>query len=335
MGSLNLGSIGQALGSVFGGAQSADPLAALRAGQAQGGNMSAPVMGFPSIDLGNNSPQPQGGPTAGMPDWQPKKPTVLGAIADAYLMSQGMKPSFAEQRDLKNLQGAMGGFTEDPLAAIKRVGSIQGHADDAWKMYDQYQDNVRGSDTNDRQTRALDMRNDDYVFQQTAGMMGAATPDNWTQMRDLAIRRAQSRGTDVSSIIPETYDADSVKFMQYGAVKPKDQMVIKERKDYHDARLGQIDETIDERGRHNQATENQQATNEAGRAGRAEARQNAPRKGAKIPDKIISTKYGAGKVFNNGQNLSVKAGKKPDGSDRYAIYERSPDNKGWHLAGYQ
>jgi hypothetical protein len=273
--------------------------------------------------------------------WKPHSPTILGALADAFLQSRGLGPAFAQNREMANMQEALQNMTTDPLQAIKRVAKIRGHADDAFKMYNTYVDNKRTQDNLDRQNKIIDLRNDDYINQMVAGMMNRANPDTWSQMRDLAIKRAQARGYtgDIDSLIPEQYDPDSINYMVAGVIKPKDQEKLTETNRHNTVREGQMQEGVDERVRHNQVSEGQAATNEAGRNNRfqqGEAGKNsrAAQRPAASPDRLISTKYGPGKVFNKGKNLSVKAGKKPDGTDRYAIYESKGPNQ-WHLVGYQ
>jgi hypothetical protein len=190
----------------------------------------------------------------------------------------------------------------DPKQAIERVAQITGHAGDAWKMYNEYTDNERAQGGLERQNRALDMRNDDYMFQQVAGMMGAANENNWGQMRDLAIKRGQARGVDVSNLIPPEYDPTSVEFMRFGAVKPKDQMKMEETNRHNTTREDQMQEGINEHGRHDRVIEGQAATNEGGRNDRAAAARAAAAarqaaalaaKGKKQPDgRFVKTPQG-------------------------------------------
>lgn len=244
--------------------------------------------------------------------WKPKKQSILGILADAYLQSQGMKPAYKIERDRRNMQSAMEGFTQEPLEAIRRMAQIPGMEEKAWTLYNQVIDNQRADGTLARQNRALDMRNDDYIYQQTAGMMGAARPDTWQKMRELAIQRAQSRGVDVSSFIPEEYDADAIEYIRYGAVKPKDQMTLKERRENNQARVGIQRDRLSETQRHNQVSEGQAAANEAGR----NKRHNTPKPSAdpkKAAPQVMDIRDSAGNVRRVVVKGNIGVSRLPDG----------------------
>jgi hypothetical protein len=204
--------------------------------------------------------------------WKPKKASFLAHLGDAYLVSQGLQPGFVKGRMNKNVKDAMRDFSQDPVAAIRRLNMIPGLQDKAWDMYNQHTDNERAEGTLDRQNRVLDMRNDDYIYNQTAGMMGAANENTWDKMRELALERARARGGNVEAlegIIPKEYDPESVEFIRYGAIKPKDQVrlgqqqeAIDNTKNYRENRLKQFDEQ--EEGRNNRA-----AVSEAGKNARS------------------------------------------------------------------
>lgn len=204
--------------------------------------------------------------------WSPKKPSFLAALGDAYLMSQGMPGGFVKGRNAKNVKEAMRDFATDPVAAIRRLNMIPGMHDEAWDMFNQHQDNDRAKGTLDRQNRLIDLRNDEYIYNQTAGMMGAANEGTWGKMRELALERALARGGNVEAlegIIPKEYDPESIEFIRYGAIKPKDQerlrqhdTTIKNTQEHREARREQIDEA--EAGRNERA-----ATAEAGRNARS------------------------------------------------------------------
>jgi hypothetical protein len=323
-----MGDLLQTLGGAFGvGSQQSqsgpNPLDMILGQNGFAGPMSEKVMGFPSVPLGN-SPMPQEagmGPTpqeeaVAVKGWKPKERSLLGILADAYLQSQGMAPAYKQRIETKNMQNAMEGFTNDPLESVRRMAQIPGMQEKAWTLYNQIIDNKRADGTLERQNRALDMRNDDYIYQMTAGMMGAANEGTWSKMRDLAIQRAQSRGVDVSHLIPEMYDADSVKFMQYGAVKPKDQMVLEERRENNQARVGIQRDRLGETQRHNQVSEGQQAANEAGRA----ARHSTPRPRAQKPSAAQSIlPDGSRIVYGGGDKQSAQTAIVigADGTKRY------------------
>lgn len=211
--------------------------------------------------------QPQQQPQAPQTDqesiniegWRPHKRTTLGTIADIALALLGSPVApFKQKVQGENIHEAMEGFTKDPLHTIQRMAQIPGMEKQALDLFEHYTDNQRQQASQDRMDRSLDMRNDDYIYQYAAGMMSKATPDNWQQMRKLAIQRATSRGMSeeqINSIIPEDYDADSVDFIRTGSIKPKDQMKMDETHRHNTTREGQMQEGVDERERHNQVSE--------------------------------------------------------------------------------
>jgi hypothetical protein len=191
--------------------------------------------------------------------WKPHKRTTLGTIADvalSFLTGHEITP-FRDKKGRENIQEAMEGFTSDPLQTIQRIARIPGMEGKALDLYEKYVDNNRMQQSVDRQNQVLGQRNDDYMYNQVAGMMGAVRPDgsNWKPMRDLAIKRAAARGVDVSSIIPEEYDQDSIDFIRYGSVKPKDQMKMEETNRHNTTREGQMQQGLDERASHNDVME--------------------------------------------------------------------------------
>ena len=240
--------------------------------------------------------------------WKPKEQSVWGKLADIFLERQGDRPYFADKLRERNFQKAMEGFTQEPLEAIRKMSQIPGMQEKAWNLYNQVIDNQRADGTLARQNRALDMRNDDYIYQQTAGMMGAARPDTWAKMRELAIQRGNARGVDVSSFIPEQYDPDAIEYIRYGAVKPKDQMTLEERRENNQARVGIQRDRLTETQRHNRASESQQAANEAGR----DERSRRPRPSSKGEERVVMTPGGRQVVIHPNGRVAVATD--PDGT---------------------
>lgn len=300
-----MGNFLQTLQGVFQPQQQPDLLEAFRPDLAGPGGFAGPtgmtesVMGFPSVarsGISETGAIPRGdysepmealsrgeGPPA-LPEqaditvngWRPKKPTILGAIADAYLMSNGGQPMFTKMRNQEDMIKAMKGFTNDPKEAIRRIGMIPGMQEKAWDMYNQQFDNETQRASQDRMNRSLDMRNEDYMYNYVANMMGTATEETWPTMRELAIKRAVARGMDpiqIEALIPPTFDPTSVEYIRYGQIKNKDQIAIKQRdrrldqqettientQNYRERRLEQIDEA--EEGRNERNTVNEQGRN--------------------------------------------------------------------------
>lgn len=222
--------------------------------------MSQGVMGFPSVPMGRGGIPGAISEAGAMPSygegqdvevvgdgWKPRKPTILGALADAYLTYSGKPPAFSINRNARSMREAMEGFTDDPTRAINRLSKIPGMQDEAWKLLNQYQDNARADGTLERQNRQLDDRNEREMHSYAAAMMGspAVNEQTWPKFREMAIQRAKSRGVDMEHLIPEQYDPESVDFFRWGEVKPKDQMKMADDRSYRGQRLNQIDRGLD------------------------------------------------------------------------------------------
>lgn len=262
-------------------------------------NMSAAVMGFPSINLGpsyGNDLPSQGGITGQMPQgddvtitgdaWKPKDRTFLGKLGDALSVMSGGGTPFKDKRDEENMQNAISNFASDPLTAIRHIARIPGHQKEALALYEHYNDNQRQQGNLDRQNNIFDMKKEELVYNRVAGMMGAANPGSWAKMRNLAQTVADKYKVDITGLIPEAYDADSIEYIRQGAIKPKDQ----ERIAQSDRRLDQGDTRIAETSRHNAATEGQAVTNEAGRNTRHD--NPVARPAATSKNSPFMTKYG-------------------------------------------
>lgn len=323
-----LSSLGQALGKI-----NTDPLSVFRGpipGTAQSVNpldprMSEAVMGFPSIPMGpvaSDDPR-MGGITGRTPGsdpglvitgdgWHPHKPTLLGAIADAYLMSRGGKPAFALAREQKNMQEAMAGFADDPQKAINRLAQIRGHGDDAWKMYNEYTDNSRQQGNLDRQNKLYDLKLEEIVRDRTAGILGTITPEMDAATKARVIQRAKSYASgkgfqDVADSIPDNADTIDIDSIRYGEIPVAKQEGLKRS----DRRLDQADERLTETERHNRTTEGQAATNEAGRNNRHNNPVARPTAQPGLPNKPYMTKYGPMVMSKDGTKGFIKW---PDGT---------------------
>lgn len=270
-----------------------------------------------------------GATTAGMDNWQPRRPKFLGLLADAYLKSRGMEPAYAPNLEERNLNEALSGFASDPMKAIERLARIRGHEQDAFKLYNMYEDNKRA----DSQVDSLnDSRSEKYLTR-IGGMLRAVQKAKdpataYNQMKPVIQRYAQSRGVDVSDL-PDAYDPDAIDSYVMGAVSPEDQIRQEALDAYREEQLAIRKERLQQTGA---ATESliQHRNTQDTLAGKRETRlQNKSPAAKPVKEQLIHTKYGVGKMFNYGKNLSIKL---PDG--RYAIYENKGPNQ-WHLAGYQ
>jgi hypothetical protein len=303
-----------------------DVLATLMGGPAQqtdasgimvpNAGMTEGVMGFPSVARGPLTNPPIVSPTDNQNSavvdpvdeavtvqgdaWKPRKQTILGALADAFLVSKGGKPMYTMMRDQRNVNEALKGYQSDPDKALRRLMSIPGHEEDALKLLEQRTDNTRADRLLERQEDSLARQQDNDVWRMIGGMMNIATPETWTAMRDRAIARADARNVEVRHLIPPEYDPDAARFMVFGEVKPKDQLTLEERDRNNTERREIQRDRLEETGRHNQVTEGQARANEAGRNARDNDNVNKP-----VSKKTLKERFG---------NKAIRS---PDGKRTY------------------
>jgi hypothetical protein len=334
-----MGQLGQTLG--LGGGQGPQQIAPMAGDPSSMPFLNLPAFGTPDVDPETAGTMYQAVGTSAMPNWQPTHRNILGKLADALSGTD----TYEKRMQDRDMQSAMKGFADDPLAAIQRIAEIPGHAADAYGMYDKYVDNKNQTEVQTRQDRLADLRMDDYVYQRSASILSSANEQTWPRVRQIAIDAAKRRG--VALDIPEQYDPTFAESMFNGAIKPKDIMTNTTRERGQDMRkevqeraqdLSHGDRVAAEAGRDSRAGIMEEGRNKRAAAQQqglnARADKRSVARPAKVPDHIISTKYGSAKVFNNGMNMSVKAGTNSNGKDRYAIYERKGENQ-WHLTGYK
>ena len=286
--------------------------------------------------------------------WKPHKPTILGAIADAYLMSKGMKPMFSQQRKSENMENAMKGFTDDPMRSIRRVGQFD--PDSAWKMYNETVDNQRQKGSLDRQNQLFDFQKQKYVYGQLAGMMGVAAkrndPSTWSTMREQALKYGQTFGIDASNIIPEQFDPNAIETIALGSVPVGKQMQLDETHRYHDDTTQYRRDSLEERrnyhGQQVQLGARRAATGEGNLSERQEHNDVTEQQGADRLDKTpakpsvraYDTKYGRGMVNKEGTQMNIIPDPRVDQSKLHKtkngyrlIYDNlgTPDKPIWRL----
>lgn len=263
--------------------------------------------------MGTPAPQGEDIMVNGPSRWQPRKPTILGAIADAYLMSNGLQPAYSMFRDRRNVNEAMADFTESPMGAIRRLSRIPGHEQDAVKLYDQERDNNRA----DQQSEILNEARTEKFRDNLASYMMSANKSNWSRLFPYFKRYAEAHGLEPP---PEQYDEDVINMYRMGGFTP-DQIADNERdldksimleqgrnarysygQNRQDARTGMIQDRIDNRYMYGQSQQN--------------ARQDKSLKAQSLKQKGVAA-IGGG-IFGSGKFLE-KEGQR--------VGELSPDGK--------
>lgn len=240
--------------------------------------------------LDNDMPEPDEAVVQG---WRPKKRSTLGLIGDVLLGFMGaQQPVFGNRIRNKNIEGAMEGFTQDPLESIRRMRQVD--PDAAWKMYGQYKDDERA----DIVANAAKEKQRNMVRDRIGSMMGASNPDNWEKNLPLLRRYAESRGEDPSEI-PDAYDEDAINMYRMGGVPVDDQLDNDRDGRYKSERLQDFDENRDATNdRFYQGQANQDRRQEYGQD-RQDARQSRSiaaqdRRGGKGPSRNVIIKDSKG-----------------------------------------
>ncbi len=257
--------------------------------------------------------------------WKPRKPTILGAIADAFLMSRGGKPMFSIMRDQRNVNEALSDFGADPMTAIRRLSRVPGQEGKAWDMYNQTVDNQRA----DVQADSLnDSRSEKYMTR-VGGMLNAIMRAKdpaaaYSANIDRIRKYAEGRGLDISAL-PDAFDEDAINSYIMGGVSPDDQLKMEALEQYRSQRLGQIDRSLDQRDTTQQNTQayrerrlDQIDTAEEGKNNRSKVvqGQQAPRYVRDPQGNVV------GRIDKSGKVAELKA---PDGGTQY--FEVLPDGK--------
>lgn len=267
-----------------------------------------------------------------------KKRSIWGVLGDAILLNSGHKgPFFADRMRDKNLRRAMDDFTNNPIAAIRRVSQIPGMADEAWKMYGQMRDDQRGDETQQR----LMGKDKETLRQRGVAMLGRIRDDgsNYHVVRPIYNDYITRNGID-APLLPEEFNIDEIEAYFMSGQKPSEvamdevrRMREKRQSEQGDRRLDQNDRRIGitERNVESQIesrdVRDQVAIRGVSVREQAEQRlgKGKPGAAAGAGSRKVKTKYGLGDVDPSGNYLRVTG---PDGSTY--IYRSTGENK-WSL----
>jgi hypothetical protein len=299
--------------------------------------MSQGVMGFPSVPLGGGGipgaiseagamGSSEGSPIEVMGDaWKPRKPTLLGALADAYLTYSGKPPAFQQNRDARSMAEAMEGFDEDPVRAIRRIAKMKGMQDEAWNMYNQHQDNSRADRVAGRQEDVASMK---YMGRHGGMLNSIQRSQNPQAQYDKMLPNLQAYAQRYNlPQLPNAYDPDALNTYIMGNVDVDDQLRIEQKGEYQDRRLQQMDRGLDIRQQGQQSLDGYRQerlqdfdTAEEGR-NRRDATPPARAGGAKQGPIRVKTPIGPGEMSPDGKKVRVLVNGIP------RIYKLSKDGK--------
>lgn len=270
-------------------------------------------------------------------NWKPHKPTILGAIADAFLMSRGMQPAFSQNRNARDTRDAMQNFTTNPMQAIRRMSQIPGNEKTSWDLLDKQQDNERQNLAAEvlAETRKEKFRLN--VAGRLQSISRAKDPfEAYRQTLPMMRKYMQMHGLDPSEL-PDEYNQDAINGWVGQSVTPEDQIRMEALEEYRRRRF-EMEQTKEE-GRNTRFEEGQDRQDartdklEGGRNERfneGQDRQDARSKngGQKAKSRIIETPYGPGVLSPDGETLGTKRGNKK------VIWKRVPGKPGqWKEIG--
>lgn len=235
--------------------------------------------------------------------WKPRKPTILGAIADGYLVSKGMKPMFSQQRDARSIQEALQGFSQNPQQAINRLMRIPGQENNALGLLDKYQDNKRA----DLTAESLAESRKEKFFPRVGGMLRAISRSKdpvaaYKQQRPIIQRYIEGRGLENDIQLPDEWDETAIDNIVMGNVSPEDQIKIDALQEYRQQRLGLDKQKAEDLNNYRQERLEDFDQAEAGRNNRATATEAG--KDRRSTTGRANPKSRAGKVYR-GPNGSL------------------------------
>jgi hypothetical protein len=263
-----------------------------------------------------------------------KKRSIWGVLGDAILLNSGHKgPFFKDRVEKKNYTRAMEGFTQDPMAAIRRIATFD--PESAWKMYGQMRDDQRGDEAQQR----LMGKDKETLRQRGVSMLGRIKDDgsNYHVVRPIYNDYITRNGIE-APLLPEEFNIDEIEAYFMSGQKPSEVAMDEVRRMRESRQTEQGDRRLDQNDRKIGITErnvesqiesrevrDQVAVRGVSVREQAEARQGKKASGATEGGRKVRTKYGLGDVDPSGKYLRVKG---PDGSTY--IY-RSTGGDNWSL----
>lgn len=181
-----------------------------------------------AISAGENVPQRKGlfGVKGTLRD-------VLGTLGDAFLIQSGNKAMYQPKRQMERESDALGGFTQDPMAAIERLANVNPEA--ARELYDEYTGNQIKQGTLQSQEAArkstIETRNQknlqDFGNYAARLMSQADTPEKQQYAMQILARRAEALGIDLAELgIGDTLTPDQRAILGSGDMTVNQQQQI-------------------------------------------------------------------------------------------------------------
>lgn len=159
-------------------------------------------------------------------DWKPKKEDLLGKIADTILLLRGRRPVFRDKVDSHNMESALQGFQKDPETAIARVRQVD--PEKAWQMNEDLS-RVKANQALETQ-RMIDTRNKagDIMGSMVNAITDSKNPEEIYAQKLPTIRKfAEYYGYD-PSLLPDTYDKDTMNFIRQKGFSAYEQERLKD-----------------------------------------------------------------------------------------------------------
>lgn len=167
---------------------------------------------------------------------------ILGILGDAFLTQAGHAPRYAPRLREARESEALAGFFENPQTAIERLMDISPdkalaqHQNQAKNAMDQARIDISGRSA-DLDNRKFTEEYENNTHARAGALIGAATEDNYAEMRKRYYDYYKARGVAPFVELPETFEEAKLEALRRSGVPLAKQEEIDVRRDYNDAMI--------------------------------------------------------------------------------------------------
>lgn len=188
---------------------------------------------------------------------------ILGTLADFRYQQQGREGPYERQKRGDEINNAMRGFADNPLASIRKVMAVD------QKTGTDLMDNYRAQQiAQEKLAQERKLKGDTLLRQMTGAIVDEKT---YQKMYPILQQTAKNYGIDISQDFGSTYDPDRVAAYRYGAYPVGQQETAEEMRRYHNIQ----DTNYDERTAISRDRAKTQAAGTAARISQGERRTSA------------------------------------------------------------
>lgn len=160
---------------------------------------------------------------------------ILGALGDFRYQQQGREGPYAQQKRGDEINNAMRGFADNPLAAIRKVMAVDQKS--GTELMDNYQAQQLAAQKVAEERRIKG----DLLLRQMSGAV--VDEKTYAKMYPIMQQTAKRYGLNIDEDLGPTYDPDRLAAYKYGGYPVGQQMTAEETRRYH----AEQDRNYDER----------------------------------------------------------------------------------------